>query len=143
MSVAIKRAYDPPSLSDGARVLVDRLWPRGVSKEAARLDHWLRDLAPSDALRKWYHARRLNWALFRKRYLQELHSPAATAALQELYELASRRRKVTLVYASTDNQRNNAVILKELLDGMRKPPTTSGPARAAAAGGRARAVRKR
>ena len=140
--VSLKRAYDPASVSDGVRVLVDRLWPRGLTKEKARIDEWLRDLAPSDELRKWYHARPSQWANFRKRYLAELRSPEATAALEKLYQLANKRRRVTLVFASRNLERNNATVLKDLLDGMRKPPSGSGPA-AAAAAGRARAVRRR
>ena len=132
MDVALKRAYDKPSAADGARVLVDRLWPRGITKQAARLDAWLKDLAPSDELRKWYHARPTMWNHFRKRYLAELHEPEASAALEQLYELVASRKKVTLVFASSNSERNNATVLKELLEGMRKPPHSSGPLPAAA-----------
>lgn len=140
--ISLKRAYEPPSLSDGVRVLVDRLWPRGLTKDKAKIDEWLRDLAPSDELRKWYHARPSQWMNFRKRYLAELRAPEATAALEALYSLANKRKRVTLVFASKNADRNNATVLKDLLDGTRKPPSTSGPA-AAAAAGRARAVRRR
>jgi uncharacterized protein YeaO (DUF488 family) len=135
MPVEIKRAYDKPSPADGARVLVDRLWPRGISKEEARIDHWLKDLAPSAALRKWYHLS-ANWELFRRRYFRELCIPEASAALETLYELISRHDKVTLIYSSRNLERNNAVALKELLDGSKKPPSSSGPAKAAAISGR-------
>ena len=74
MPVTLKRAYDKASLSDGQRVLVDRLWPRGVKKEAARIDQWLKNLAPSDTLRKWFHAS-ANWNVFKKRYFHELSTP--------------------------------------------------------------------
>ena len=131
MPVEIKRAYDKPSLSDGQRVLVDRLWPRGIKKENARIDHWLKNLAPSDTLRKWFHAS-ANWAVFKKRYFKELCTPAASADLQTLYGLMDEHERVTLVYSSSDQERNNAVALKELLDGMKKPPSSSGPARAMA-----------
>ncbi len=134
MDVKLKRAYDPPSVSDGVRVLVDRLWPRGMSKDKARFDHWLRDLAPSDKLRKWYHARPTQWMLFRKRYLQELGEPAASHALEELYRLAAESKTLSLVFASKNEEHNNAVVLRDLLQGMRKPPSSSGPARAAASG---------
>lgn len=127
MNVVLKRAYDKPSAADGARVLVDRLWPRGISKDKARLDSWLKDLAPSDGLRKWYHARPSMWQEFRKRYLEELREPQADAALEQLYDLVASRKKVTLVFASTNADRNNATVLKELLEGMRKPPHSSGP----------------
>jgi len=135
MPVALKRAYEKPSLSDGQRVLVDRLWPRGISKEKGRIDHWLKDLAPSDMLRKWFHANG-NWAAFKKRYFTELSTPEASAALEVLYRLLGEHPKVTLIYSSKDLEHNNAVALKELLEGMKKPPSSSGPARAAAASGR-------
>ena len=135
MPVAIKRAYDKPSLSDGRRVLVDRLWPRGVKKERAKIHHWLRNLAPSDELRKWFHAS-ANWAVFKKRYFKELSTREAAADLETLYRLMNEHLQLTLIYASKDAQHNNAVALKELLDGMKKPPSSSGPAKAAAASGR-------
>ncbi|MGB8130337.1 MAG: DUF488 family protein [Candidatus Angelobacter sp.] len=131
MPVEIKRAYDKPSLSDGQRVLVDRLWPRGIKKEKARIDHWLKQLAPSDGLRKWFHSS-ANWIIFKKRYFKELNTPAASADLETLYGILFEYDRVTLVYASKDSERNNAVALKELLDGMKKPPSSSGPARAMA-----------
>lgn len=131
MPVEIKRAYDKPSLTDGQRVLVDRLWPRGIKKENARIDHWLKELAPSDGLRKWFHSS-ANWIIFKKRYFKELSTPKASADLETLYGLLSEYDRVTLVYASKDSERNNAVALKELLDGMKKPPSSSGPAKAMA-----------
>ena len=134
--VAVKRVYEPPARGDGTRVLVDRLWPRGLSKERAAVDQWLRDLAPSDALRKWFHARPDAWSLFRKRYLKELARPECAPALDELYRLANRGKKLTLLFASRNEEYNNAVVLKDLLEGMRKPPTGSGP-------GGVRAVRDR
>lgn len=134
MTVKLKRAYQKPSVSDGVRVLVDRLWPRGLTKGTAAIDHWLRDLAPSDRLRRWYHARPTQWLLFRKRYLEELGSAAASQALEELYRLAAKSKTLTLVFSSRNEEHNNAVVLRDLLQGMRKPPSSSGPARAAAAG---------
>jgi len=132
MNVVLKRAYDKPSAADGVRVLVDRLWPRGVKKEAARIDSWLKDLAPTTELRRWFHARPSMWQAFRKRYLEELREPQASAALEQLYDLVASRRKVTLVFSAKNEERNNAVVLKELLEGMRKPPHSTGPAAAAA-----------
>jgi uncharacterized protein YeaO (DUF488 family) len=132
MAVAIKRAHEKPSESDGQRVLVDRLWPRGIKKERAKIDHWLRNLAPSDALRKWFHES-ANWPAFKKRYFKELGSAEAGADLEALYRLLGEHPQVTLIYDSRDVQHNNAVALKELLEGMKKPPSSSGPARAAAA----------
>jgi uncharacterized protein YeaO (DUF488 family) len=127
MPVAVKRVYEKPVRADGTRVLVDRLWPRGLTKARAAIDAWLRGLAPSDALRQWFHARPEAWVAFRKRYMKELAHQEAAEALEELYRLAGRRKKLTLLFASKNEQRNNAVVLKELLDGMRKPPTGTGP----------------
>lgn len=140
MMVAIKRVYELPSPEDGVRVLVDRLWPRGLTKEAAALDAWLKDLAPSDELRTWYHAHRQQWAKFREKYLKELSTEKAAAALQQLYDLGKQHRVITLVYSSTDQERNNAVVLKQVVEGDRKPPTGTGPVRVSAAK-RARAAR--
>ena len=136
MPIDIKRAYEPPSRDDGQRVLVDRLWPRGVSKDSARIDHWLKDLAPSDALRQWYHSSG-NWVVFKKRYFKELATPQASAALETLYALTHEHPRVTLIYSSRNLERNNATALKELLDGSKKPPASSGPAKAVAIPGRA------
>jgi uncharacterized protein YeaO (DUF488 family) len=127
MPVAVKRVYESVSHSDGARILVDRLWPRGLRKAEVALDDWLRDLAPSDSLRKWFHAQPERWALFRKRYLKELAGPEAEKDLQKLYTLARKKKRLTLLYASKNEKHNNAVVLKDLLDGMRKPPTGTGP----------------
>ena len=143
MLIATKRVYEPAARADGSRVLVDRLWPRGVSKERAALDEWLRDLAPSDELRRWYHARPQLWDAFRKKYLKELTQPAAAEALSRLYQLAYGRKRLTLLFASKNETQNNATVLKELLDGARKPPTGTGPAAAHAASRRKAAVRRR
>jgi uncharacterized protein YeaO (DUF488 family) len=136
MPVAVKRVYDDPARADGKRVLVDRLWPRGLSKERAAVDAWLRELAPSDELRHWFHARPEAWLAFRKRYLKELAVPETTEALDELHRLANQRKRLTLLFASKNERHNNAVVLKDLLDGMRKPPTGTGPAGARALRGR-------
>jgi uncharacterized protein YeaO (DUF488 family) len=141
MAIQVKRAYEKPSPKDGARVLVDRLWPRGISKSEAQLEKWLRELAPSDALRKWYHGRdgAPSFSEFRKRYLAELSEPAAAAALTQLYDLAARHLTVTLIYGSKNEEQNNATVLRDLLSGMRKPPSSSGPARALTSSRRNRA----
>jgi uncharacterized protein YeaO (DUF488 family) len=143
MAVAVKRVYESVSRADGARVLVDRLWPRGLSKSEVALQEWLRDLAPSDELRQWFHAQPERWQLFRKRYLKELARPEAEKDLQALYALAHKRKRLTLLYASKNEQHNNAVVLKDLLDGMRKPPTGTGPAAVRALRSRDTAVRRR
>lgn len=136
--IALKRAYEKASPKDGTRVLVDRLWPRGVSRHSAALDAWLKEVAPSNQLRRWFHARPTLWSLFRKRYLEELAMPKGSRALEELYELAEAGPKLTLVFSSHNPEHNNAVVLKELLEGMRKPPVSSGPGRAAASAVRVR-----
>jgi uncharacterized protein YeaO (DUF488 family) len=143
MTVVIKRVYEPVSPRDGTRVLVDRLWPRGLTKATAALDEWLRDLAPSDELRRWYHARPGEWANFRKKYLKELSHPKAESALRRLYQFGNKRKRLTLLFASKNETRNNAVVLKDLLDGTRKPPTGTGPGGASAVRQRAVAVRRR
>jgi uncharacterized protein YeaO (DUF488 family) len=140
MAVAVKRVYEPVSRADGVRVLVDRLWPRGLTKADAAVKFWLRDLAPSNELRQWFHSRPDAWRMFRKRYLKELTSPEGTAAVEKLYGLANSRKKLTLLYASRNQERNNAVVLKELLEGTRKPPSSVGSA--ALGRGRVRKTRK-
>jgi uncharacterized protein YeaO (DUF488 family) len=143
MSVAIKRVYEPASRSDEARVLVDRLWPRGLTKARADVHEWLRDLAPSDELRRWFHARPQQWESFRKKYLKELAQPEAQEDLLQLYQLANKRKRLTLLFASKNETHNNATVLKELLDGMRKPPTGTGPGAVHALRKREAAVRRR
>lgn len=144
MPVNLKRAYEKPSTLDGTRVLVERLWPRGLTKDAAALDAWLKEVAPSGELCRWFRERPALWPAFRKKYLAELAHPEASRALEELYSLAGKKRQLTLVFAARDQEHNNAVILKQLLEGMRKPPSTSGPKGAAATATRAaRAQRRR
>lgn len=142
MMVGIKRVYLKPSPDDGARVLVDRLWPRGLTKQAAALDAWLRDLAPSDELRKWFHAHPQQRGTFRQHYLKELSSEMAGAALQQLYEIRNQHARLTLLFASKNEDYNNASVLQELVNGEKKPPTGTGPAKAANAK-RARAAVRR
>jgi len=143
MTIAIKRVYEPASRTDGTRILVDRLWPRGLSKEKAGITEWLRDVAPSDDLRHWYHARPTQWAAFRTRYLKELAEPACEVALRRLYELSHQKKRLTLLFASKNEIQNNAAVLKELLEGARKPPKGTGPVGAVGSGGRRAAVRRR
>jgi uncharacterized protein YeaO (DUF488 family) len=138
MAIRLKRAYEEPSRSDGARVLVDRLWPRGISKDAAKLKLWLKDIAPSNDLRHWYHEHPAQWPAFQKRYIEELGQPEASAALEQLQELVNASRTVTLVYASR-LELNNATVLQQLLEGRPKPPKSTGPAKAEAGAKRARA----
>lgn len=124
-------------------MLVDRLWPRGLAKATAAIDEWLRDLAPSDELRRWFHARPDHWQNFRKKYLKELTLAEAHDSLLTLYNLAQKKKRLTLLFASKNETHNNAVVLKELLDGMRKPPTGTGPGAIHAMSRREAAVRRR
>lgn len=126
MTVAVKRVYEDASPADGVRVLVDRLWPRGLRKEEAAVKFWLRDVAPSTELRQWFHANPEAWPMFRRRYLKELATAEASAAVEKLHHLAEGKRKLTLLYGSRNQKRNNALVLKELLEGMRKPPSSVG-----------------
>ena len=141
MGIVLKRVYEAASASDGVRALVDRLWPRGLTKEDAAVKFWLRDLAPSDELRNWFHANPEGWNQFRKRYLKELATEEASAALEKLHHLAEAKRRVTLLYASRNVERNNAIVLKELLEGTSKPPSSVG--RAAAGRERIRKAQKK
>jgi uncharacterized protein YeaO (DUF488 family) len=111
-NIRIKRAYEEPDREDGTRILVDRLWPRGLTKERARVDLWLKDVAPSTALRKWFAHDPDKWAEFRSRYLGELKSDK-----EQLSALRQEAAKgtVTLVYGAKDQLHNEAVILQELL----------------------------
>ncbi|QWV95524.1 DUF488 domain-containing protein [Geomonas oryzisoli] len=111
--VRLKRIYDEPAAQDGVRVLVDRLWPRGLSKDKAQLDRWDKELAPSDQLRRWFGHDPEKWLEFRERYCKELAGQGAL--LKDLAELAARGT-LTLLYAAKDEEHNNAVVLKELLE---------------------------
>ncbi|WP_431854843.1 DUF488 domain-containing protein [Azospirillum sp.] len=113
---AIKRVYDAPEAGDGVRILVDRLWPRGISKDKAGIDLWLKDIAPSDALRKRFHGHPEDWQEFRAAYAEELQGAAAQAAVAELRRLLDAG-EVTLLYAAKDEARNNAVALRMWLEG--------------------------
>lgn len=113
-SVRLKRVYAEPSAGDGTRILVDRLWPRGLAKDKARIDFWLKDIAPSDALRRRVHANATAWQEFLVDYGQELAQEPAASAAKDLIERI-RREPVTLLYAARDETRNNAVVLKNWL----------------------------
>jgi uncharacterized protein YeaO (DUF488 family) len=112
--LALKRIYEPPAETDGARILVDRLWPRGIARDKARIDLWLKDIAPSDALRKRFHGKPADWEAFRAAYAVELEQPPAKVAVKELLD-RRRRGPVTLLYAARDELHNNAVALKAWL----------------------------
>jgi uncharacterized protein YeaO (DUF488 family) len=118
----LKRVYEAPSAGDGTRILVDRLWPRGLSKDKARIDLWLKDVAPSTALRKRFHGHPDDWDAFLAAYFVELGGAAAGEATEMIFE---RRRNgpVTLLYAARDEHRNNAVALGMWLDRQRNEGT--------------------
>jgi uncharacterized protein YeaO (DUF488 family) len=113
MTIHLKRVYDPPARNDGLRILVDRIWPRGVTKDRAKVDLWLKEVAPSTPLRRWFGHDPARWSEFRNRYRSELADHEE--ALEELRRCA-RTRSVTLLFSARDEQHNNAVALKEFLD---------------------------
>ena len=112
--IRLKRAYDAPEASDGTRVLVDRLWPRGLSKEQAQIDLWLKDVAPSADLRVWYGHDPERFEEFRRRYLRELESAAALQGLDRLRDLA-QRGAVTIIVAARDSAHSDGAVLRDLL----------------------------
>ena len=114
--VRLRRVYEAPDPSDGQRVLVDRLWPRGLAKNKAAVDEWLKTVAPSDGLRRWYGHQPEKFPAFRERYQQELHSPEQAAALDHLRQLA-HGGTVTLLTATRDIDHSQAAVLAELLRG--------------------------
>jgi uncharacterized protein YeaO (DUF488 family) len=114
LNLKLKRAYEPPEPGDGTRLLIDRLWPRGVKKSDAAIDRWLRDIAPSGELRRWFAHRPERWPEFRRRYRAEL---GRHRELVEEIRSAARAGPVTLVYAARDASHNDAVVLRELLTG--------------------------
>lgn len=120
--VTLKRAYDPVSRTDGTRFLVERLWPRGVSKAALHADAWLKEAGPSTELRKWFSHDPAKWSEFRRRYFRELDS--RPEAWQPIVT-AARRGTVTLVYSSHDTQHNNAVALQEYVHAKTRRPAAS------------------
>lgn len=111
----LRRAYEPPGRADGTRVLVDRLWPRGVSRDDLMIEAWLREVAPSDNLRRWFSHDIERWEEFRRRYRKELATGTAAEALEGLRAVAARGR-VTLVFAAKDPDHCNATVLSELLE---------------------------
>lgn len=113
MMIDIKRVYEPPSPEDGRRILVDRLWPRGLSKAHARIDYWAKETSPSNELRKWYEHDPAKWGEFKRRYFAELNSvPDAVQSLMD----SVLSGKVTFLYSSKERELNNAVALREYLE---------------------------
>lgn len=112
MNLKIKRVYENPSGKDGMRILVDRLWPRGLTKEKAAIDLWLKEISPSTDLRKWFAHDPGKWAEFKQKYLQELHGKEEQVSILKNYV---KKGVVTLVYGAKDQEHNEALVLEELL----------------------------
>jgi uncharacterized protein YeaO (DUF488 family) len=123
--VRLKRVYEPAEPGDGARFLVERLWPRGLRREAAHLTAWLKDVAPSPELRRWFHHEPARWEEFRRRYRAELAEPAKQALVRELVT-AARAGPITLVFAARDTEHNAAVVLRELIEELAAAPDKPG-----------------
>lgn len=115
MSIKLKRIYEEPAKSDGTRILVDRLWPRGISKEKAKLDHWLKELGPTNDLRKSFHSGDLSFNQFKEKYTKELNSGEQREVLEDLKKIAKEEDEITLLFAAKDENENQAVILKEFI----------------------------
>lgn len=115
MEIRIKRAYDAAARSDGPRILVDRIWPRGVAKEDAELEAWLKGLAPTTELRKWFGHDPEKWTEFQRRYLKELKQNDAAEDLEKLQSIMEKHKRLTLVFAAKDTDHNNAVALRDFL----------------------------
>lgn len=118
--IRLKRAYQPPGPDDGYRVLVDRVWPRGVDRESLKLDEWMRDIAPSADLRTWYGHHVENWPAFRSQYLGELLHGAARPALDALVDVSKHHRVLTLVFGARDVDHSQAVVLRDALEFARR-----------------------
>lgn len=116
----VKRIYDSPSRADGVRILVDRVWPRGFTKDKAHVDEWRRDLGPSDALRKWFAHDPGKWDEFRRRYREELRANGRWTGLMAIAERA-KKETVTLVFSAKDEAHNQAVALREMVWGIEAP----------------------
>lgn len=137
MTIRIKRIDDSLERDDGSRILIDRMWPREISKKRAAITVWLRELGSSDGLSHWFYNHPEQLSVFRKRYLRELSAPESSAALEQLYVLVSNG-PATLLHSSSPAAMNCAVILKDLLEGMKKPPSSTGHAKAVPIGQRGR-----
>ena len=111
--INLKRIYEDFEESDGFRILIDRLWPRGLSKENAKIDLWLKEIAPSESLRKWFGHDPVKWEEFKEKYIAELKS--RQEQIEEVKALAKTHKVITLLYAAKDENHNNAVVLKEVL----------------------------
>ncbi|MBO1512648.1 DUF488 domain-containing protein [Metabacillus bambusae] len=121
MPVTIKRIYDEVCKDDGVRVLVDRLWPRGLAREKVKIDYWMKHVAPSTHLRKWFYHDPVKFCEFKERYIEELmNEKEKNSQLEELKNLVAENRNVTLIYSAKDQKHNQAVVLKEILERQKK-----------------------
>lgn len=115
--IKIKRIYEKPDKSDGYRILVDKLWPRGIKKEKSGVDLWLKDIAPSDKLRKWFSHREDRWEIFKQRYMDELKEKIEI--VKKIKELEAEKGTITLLFSARDIERNNAVVLREFISHLK------------------------
>ncbi|MFI2102008.1 DUF488 domain-containing protein [Isoptericola sp. NPDC019693] len=125
MAITVKRVYEEPSPDDGTRVLVDRLWPRGISKERAHLDRWCKEVAPSSGLRTWFHHSPERFEEFERRYRAEL---AGTPEVAELAALGAGDRRLTLLYSARDTEHNQALVLRDVLESYLEDATSGSDA---------------
>jgi uncharacterized protein YeaO (DUF488 family) len=123
MTIEIKRIYEPAARTDGVRVLVDRLWPRGIKKDDARIDLWLKEVAPTTSLRRWFDHRPERWDRFRERYVAELSNNPSLAELRNL----AKKKRITLIYSARDADHNQAVVLAEHLKTAARKTTRASP----------------
>jgi uncharacterized protein YeaO (DUF488 family) len=135
MAILLKQASEAASVEDGARVLVDRRRSSGAGEELPKLRAWFPALGPSEELGRWFAERPRQWPVFRRRYLAELRDQVASDGLGELEAIAESERTMTLLTAAKDQEHSHAAILRDLLEGVKKPPATSGPSRTASRGG--------
>lgn len=112
--IRIKRVYEEPKKQDGFRILVDRLWPRGLKKEEAKIDLWLKDIAPSNELRRWFSHKEERWEEFKERYREELMKKSGL--ISQLKDLEKKQGTITLLFSAKDKEHNNAVVLMEILN---------------------------
>lgn len=120
IQIKIKRIYEAPARADGCRVLVDHIWPRGISKDTAQLDAWLKELAPSAELRKWFGHEPPKWASFKRKYFRELDQKGDV--LPRLFSVCGKKKNLTLLFAAKDCEHNNAQALKEYVDRLLATP---------------------
>ncbi len=122
MGIEIKRAYEEPGRDDGHRILVDRLWPRGLARQQAKIDEWLKDVAPSSELRRWFAHDPRKWTEFERRYFDELHEK--DELVEHIVEETARQGKVTLLYGAKDTEHNNAAALRDYIGSTRQKRRT-------------------